>query len=244
MVLAFQAQPAAADVETLSCDGIEPLAITDFEPGLARLSMEAKSALAVVAEAASANGCILTVTGYASVDGTAKTNNALSQERAWVAAGYLIFKRLPSTHIHVVNVGETDQFGDLAANRRVAVEATPTAGRLCSKDRSREERLPMVTVADYKSGVLDPSDEAKALLTKAAAAYVEDDCAIEILGYASADGDFDENRRRSGDRAQRVADFLIEQEVDPNLLHVVAIGETDEFGPKLSANRRVIVAMK
>lgn len=225
------------------CSGVQSLVIMDFEPGSPALSEAAREAISVLTEAAQATDCILTVTGYASFDGTTLTNNALSEMRAQTVRSNLIFNGLAATNVHLVNVGETDQFGALAANRRVVVEPTPNAGKRCSAYPFLDELPPRVSIVDYPTGTLELSSAAKDVLSQAARIYRMNDCAIQVIGYASSDGHAGLNKERSQERARIVADFLIEQNVPGSLLHVQGFGETDQFGTDLAANRRVEVSM-
>lgn len=233
----------AEDAADETCSGVETLVIMDFAPTSSALTEPAKQAITAMSQVASASDCILTVTGYASFDGTTLTNNALSEMRAQTVRSSLIFNGLDAANVHLVNVGETDQFGDLAANRRVVVKPTPSAGKRCSANPLMDELPPRVSIIDYPSSSLDLSDVAKEVLRKAAEVYRQNNCAIQVLGYASSDGHAGLNKKRSEERARIVADFLIENRVPSTLLHVQGLGETDQFGTELAANRRVEVSM-
>ena len=236
-------QVAAEDSAVEACVGVEPLVIMDFEPASTTLTEPAKRAITALSRLARASDCVLTVTGYASFDGTTLTNNTLSEMRAQTVRSNLIFNGVDAANVHLVNVGETDQFGELAANRRVVVEPTPNVGKRCSANPLMDELPPRVSIVDYPSSTLELSDLAKEVLRKAADAYRINTCAIHVRGYASSDGHAGLNKERSEQRARIVADFLIEHGVPSTLLHVQGLGETDQFGTELAANRRVEVSM-
>ena len=235
---------AQADVARgADCENITALSINDYRLNTPQLSRAAKFTLTELAQDANKADCILTVVGYSSFDGNTETNQRLSAVRAETVRGFLMKQGLPATHIHLINVGETDQFGALAANRRVVVRPTPKAGRRCSKNPLLIEPLPSVSVTDYASGNLALSDIARKALAASAAIYADENCSIRVEGFASPDGHARLNRERAGKRAQQVADHLHTLGVHKGLLQVIAFGETDQFGPDLSANRRVVVSM-
>lgn len=244
MAFALMAGSTRAEQSAIeACSGVETLVIMDFEPASSALTEPARQAITALSQVASASDCIVTVTGYASFDGTTLTNNARSEMRAQTVRSNLIFNGLDAANVHLVNVGETDQFGELAANRRVVVKPTPAAGKRCSANPLMDELPPRVSIVDYPSSSLELSETAKEVLRKAAEAYRQNNCAIQVIGYASSDGHAGLNKERSEERARIVADFLIENDVPSALLHVQGLGETDQFGTELAANRRVEVSM-
>lgn len=64
---------------------------------------------------------------------------------------------------------------------------------------------------------------------------------VEVHGYASCDGPADRNVQLSCDRAEAVKAELVRRGITTSI-RTLAHGETDEFGPSLDDNRRVIIA--
>ena len=109
----------------------------NFRVGSSRLSPEAKASLdSVAANAITLRGYVLEVTGYASSDGSAKANKALSRRRAAAVIDYLV-----DTHnIPLRRIGTTYGYGENQAiadnstlegrrqNRRVEVKVLVSRG--------------------------------------------------------------------------------------------------------------------
>jgi outer membrane protein OmpA-like peptidoglycan-associated protein len=97
----------------------------------------------------------------------------------------------------------------------------------------------------FRSGsdvILDESlptlDQAVTILREASA-----DIRLEVQGYTDTTGGNEANQRLSERRAAAVRDYLVEGGVDPEVLTSRGFGETTEFGPELSDNRRVRFAL-
>jgi outer membrane protein OmpA-like peptidoglycan-associated protein len=116
---------------------VQTTATVNFKVGSAVLSPEAKASLDQVATAAMPlKGYVIEVTGFASADGNAKTNKALSERRAQAVKDYLI-----ETHnIPLRRMSTSYGFGELQAvadnttregreqNRRVEVKLLVSRG--------------------------------------------------------------------------------------------------------------------
>lgn len=86
------------------------------------ITLSAKRALKMTADAINATGGIYEVSGYASREGDRIANDYLSWRRAKAASYYLIKHGVGADHINIVGRGETTIFGpELAVNRRVVV---------------------------------------------------------------------------------------------------------------------------
>ena len=86
------------------------------------ITLSAKRALKMTAEAINASGGIYEVAGYASREGDRIANDYLSWRRAKAASYYLIRHGVETPHLNIVGKGETTIFGpELAVNRRVVV---------------------------------------------------------------------------------------------------------------------------
>jgi outer membrane protein OmpA-like peptidoglycan-associated protein len=109
--------------ETLSSgQGIVLAASVLFDGNSDTISLTAKRALELTAEAIKASGGQYDVVGYASHDGDRIANDYLSWRRAKAAAYSLIHEGVATTHLSIIGKGETRQFGEtLAVNRRVVI---------------------------------------------------------------------------------------------------------------------------
>jgi len=86
------------------------------------ITLSAKRALEMTADAITASGGIYEVSGYASREGDRIANDYLSWRRAKAASYYLIRHGVGAPSLNVVGKGETTIFGpELAVNRRVVV---------------------------------------------------------------------------------------------------------------------------
>lgn len=93
-----------------------------FEGSSDTITLSAKRALKMTAEAINASGGIYEVAGYASREGDRIANDYLSWRRAKAASYYLIRHGVETPHLNIVGKGETTIFGpELAVNRRVVV---------------------------------------------------------------------------------------------------------------------------
>ena len=86
------------------------------------ITLAAKRALQMTADAINATGGIYEVSGYASREGDRIANDYLSWRRAKAASYYLIRNGVATDHINIVGRGATTIFGpELSVNRRVVV---------------------------------------------------------------------------------------------------------------------------
>jgi outer membrane protein OmpA-like peptidoglycan-associated protein len=116
---------------------VQSTATVNFKVGSWVLSPEGKTSLDQVAQSAlQLKGYVIEITGFASADGDAKKNKALSQKRAQVVIDYLV-----ETHnIPLRRIGQSYGFGELQAvadnstkegreqNRRVEVKLLVNRG--------------------------------------------------------------------------------------------------------------------
>jgi len=116
---------------------VQSTATVNFKVGSAILSPEGKQSLDTVAQAATGlKGYTIEITGFASADGDAKANKALSQRRAQAVIDYLV-----ETHnVPLRRIGTSYGFGELQAvadnttregraqNRRVEVKLMVSRG--------------------------------------------------------------------------------------------------------------------
>jgi outer membrane protein OmpA-like peptidoglycan-associated protein len=116
---------------------VQSTATVNFKVSSAVLSPEAKTALDEVAQAATGlKGYVIEITGFASADGDAKKNKALSQRRAQAVIDYLV----ENHSIPLRRIGTSYGFGELQAvadnttlegrqqNRRVEVKVLMSRG--------------------------------------------------------------------------------------------------------------------
>jgi outer membrane protein OmpA-like peptidoglycan-associated protein len=66
-------------------------------------------------------------------------------------------------------------------------------------------------------------------------------CAVRITGYSSPEGDYAHNALFSIERAQNTLHYLSDRGVKFRRYSANGVGETRQFGPAPSANRRVVV---
>jgi outer membrane protein OmpA-like peptidoglycan-associated protein len=116
---------------------VQSTANVNFRVGSAILSPEAKQQLDEVATAAmTMKGYVIEITGFASADGSAKANKALSQRRSQAVIDYLV-----ETHnVPLRRIGQSYGFGELQAiadnttregreqNRRVEIKLLVSRG--------------------------------------------------------------------------------------------------------------------
>jgi outer membrane protein OmpA-like peptidoglycan-associated protein len=69
-------------------------------------------------------------------------------------------------------------------------------------------------------------------------------CTAMITGYSSTQGDYATNALFSVERAQNVLRYLREQGVQFAEATATGVGETEQFGPELNANRRVVISVR
>lgn len=66
-------------------------------------------------------------------------------------------------------------------------------------------------------------------------------CKLQLTGYSSTQGDFATNALFSVERAQNVLRYLRDNGLRYTSSEAVGAGETDQFGPAFSDNRRVVI---
>jgi outer membrane protein OmpA-like peptidoglycan-associated protein len=69
-------------------------------------------------------------------------------------------------------------------------------------------------------------------------------CTAMITGYSSTQGDYATNALFSVERAQNVLRYLRERGVRFADATATGVGETEQFGPELNANRRVVITIR
>ncbi|MEQ1768514.1 MAG: OmpA family protein, partial [Devosia sp.] len=129
--------------------------------------------------------------------------------------------------------------GEIPSDSFLAVASEPAGGwvveRLCDEQ---------VAVTGYVNGALEPSIEQQKVLAPLLSQALAGECDLSALGYADTGGPDDLNRTVSEARAQAVAKYLADKGAKFRSTFVVGKGETTEFGPSNSANRRVVVSLK
>ena len=68
-------------------------------------------------------------------------------------------------------------------------------------------------------------------------------CTLPLTGYSSTQGDFDTNALFAIERAQNVLRYLRDSDLEYTTANAVGAGETDQFGPAFSDNRRVVITV-
>lgn len=99
------------------------LSISGFPLNRSDLPGDAVPQLKTLAELTAKEGCKLEITGYSSIAGPRRMNEALASVRANAVADFLKEQGIGADRINVVTGGETRRFGPKGAlNRRVTVE--------------------------------------------------------------------------------------------------------------------------
>ena len=71
----------------------------------------------------------------------------------------------------------------------------------------------------------------------------DETCTLQLTGYSSTQGDFATNALFAVERAQNVLRYLRENGLKYATATAVGAGETDQFGPAFSDNRRVVITV-
>jgi outer membrane protein OmpA-like peptidoglycan-associated protein len=98
-------------------------------------------------------------------------------------------------------------------------------------------------VTGFGNNGLTLADDAKADLDALAASLAGQDCAIEVVGYASTSGSESANGRISQARAELVAAQLTAAGIEASAITASGAGETRQFGDSQQSNRRVVVTV-
>jgi outer membrane protein OmpA-like peptidoglycan-associated protein len=124
------------------------------------------------------------------------------------------------------------------AEAEVAAAAEPAAAQepLCDVATTLD-------ITGFGNNGLTLDDAAKADLDALVASLAGQDCAIDILGYASSSGSDSANARISLARAQLVQEHLTAAGIDASAITADGAGETRQFGDSQQSNRRVVVTV-
>lgn len=117
--------PAAPEVAEPSCAADATIVLTDFANGESYVTEKTAQELIGFLKDVSADQCKLAVTGYSSPGGEPEINLAVSQARADAVLEFIKTRNLPFAAAESVGRGETTEFGDAGANRRVVVTVGP-----------------------------------------------------------------------------------------------------------------------
>jgi outer membrane protein OmpA-like peptidoglycan-associated protein len=113
--------PAATDVLEPTCAVDATIALTDFANGEAYVTEKTAQELIGFLKEMSVDQCKLEVAGYSSLGGEPEINRAVSQARADAVLDFIKRRKLPFASEQAVGRGQTTEFGNAAANRRVVV---------------------------------------------------------------------------------------------------------------------------
>lgn len=119
MMMAEEEKKKAMMMATEACDAAD-FSITGFGNATANGDSVADIAAQIKALAGD-NACAIEITGYSSKAGPKSVNMALSEERAEWVKGQLMQSGLDLSATMVKGAGETSQFGNSSANRRVVI---------------------------------------------------------------------------------------------------------------------------
>jgi outer membrane protein OmpA-like peptidoglycan-associated protein len=125
-------------------------------------------------------------------------------------------------------------------------EAEPVAAATSEPEPAAAPTCDAATTLDitgFGNNGLTLDDAAKADLDALVASLAGQDCAIDILGYASSSGSDSANARISLARAQLVQEHLTAAGIDASAITADGAGETRQFGDSQQSNRRVVVTV-
>lgn len=117
--------PAAPEPVEPICAANASIALTDFANGEASVTEQTAQELIDFFKDVSVDQCKLGVAGYSSPGGEPQTNLAVSQARADAVLDFIRGRNLHFASEEAVGRGETTEFGDGGANRRVVVTVGP-----------------------------------------------------------------------------------------------------------------------
>lgn len=118
-------EPASAEAVEPTCEVSATIALTDFANGEAYVTQRTAQELSSFFKGVSVEQCKLEVNGYSSPGGEPAINLAVSQARADAVLQYIGGRNLHFVSQEAVGRGETTEFGDGSANRRVVVSVGP-----------------------------------------------------------------------------------------------------------------------
>lgn len=119
-------ETAAADVPPEpTCATDATIALTDFANGEADVTEKTAQELIGFFKDVSVDNCKLSVAGYSSPGGEPEINLAVSQARADAVLEFVKGRKLSFSSEESVGRGETTEFGEAGANRRVVVTVGP-----------------------------------------------------------------------------------------------------------------------
>jgi len=119
-------ETAAADVPPEpTCVTDATIVLTDFANGEADVTEKTAQELIGFFKDVSVDNCKLSVAGYSSPGGEPEINLAVSQARADAVLEFVKGRKLSFSSEESVGRGETTEFGDAGANRRVVVTVGP-----------------------------------------------------------------------------------------------------------------------
>lgn len=122
-----------------------------------------------------------------------------------------------------------------AAIEVAAVEAPAAAGG-CSLDN-------LYNVLGFNENSNDLTPRVTERLDQIIKDIGDNVCTLSLTGYSSTQGDFDTNALFAIERAQNVLRYLRDSDLDYTTANAVGAGETDQFGPAFSDNRRVVITV-
>lgn len=108
-----------------TCAAKATIALTDFANGEAYVTEKTAQELIGFFKDVSVDNCKLSVVGYSSPGGEPEINLAVSQARADAVLEFVKGRKLAFSSEESVGRGETSEFGDASANRRVVVTVGP-----------------------------------------------------------------------------------------------------------------------
>jgi len=117
--------PAAVEAVEPTCAADATIALTDFANGEAYVTEKTAQELIGFLKSLSVDRCRLGVAGYSSPGGETAINVAVSQSRANSVLEFIKARNLPFASEEAVGRGETTEFGEAGANRRVVVTVGP-----------------------------------------------------------------------------------------------------------------------
>lgn len=115
-------------------------------------------------------------------------------------------------------------------------EAAPATSQTCALDN-------LYNVVGFNENSNELTPRLTARLDEIAKDIGSNRCVLQLVGYSSTQGDYATNALFAVERAQNVLQYLRAHGVEVVSANATGAGETDQFGPTFSDNRRVVITV-
>lgn len=165
------------------------------------------------------------------------------------ASGWPTAAPAPASGIATVLTGARDTSSGVAwaggegADKGAVDTRVETASIGPAEDVSGCARKPVYNVVGFNENSNDLTPRLMERLDQIAIDLGESSCTVRVTGYSSTQGDFATNALFAVERAQNVLNYLRAKGIRFEDVTATGAGETDQFGPTFSANRRVVITV-